>query len=85
MHVQALLWEILALWSMAEGEQEDGAHPLWSLEKTAASLIRCVFNKKLVSQMGCEDKLIDLFHRRTKCLSLLPVSYALGYSWLRTL
>ena len=47
--------------------------------------LRCVFNKKLVSQIGCEDKLIDLFHRRTKCLSLLPRSYALGYSWLRTL
>ena len=49
MHVQALLWEILALWAW-QRESRKIVPTLYGLWRKLQPTLRCVFNKKLVSQ-----------------------------------
>lgn len=63
------------LWRVAEGECKDRAEI--SGEDSSRTLDDCL--EAYLSDHSYEDKLIDFFHRKIGCLSLLP--FAVPWGW----
>lgn len=67
-------------WSDAEGNGNDNIQPLRSLEKITMCPCMCIHLEHCLSGCNSKDKLISLFHRKTRRFSMLPFHCALGYS-----